>query len=935
MPRSALPERPTGRPAARAVRTARTSPRHRRGAALLLAVALTASGLGVAQTVSTATTPPAQAAVLPYLDPALPVATRVEDLLGRMTLDDKTGQMTQAERAVVTPSDMTTYRLGSVLSGGGSAPSPNTTAGWADLYDGLQRGALATPLQIPMLYGIDAVHGNNNALGATIFPHNIGLGATRDPQLAQDVARAVAQEVAATGVDWTFAPCLCVARDDRWGRTYESFGEDPAIASSMASMVTGFQGERLGGPTSVLATAKHFIGDGGTAGGDDQGDARITEAELRAVHLPPFEAAIERDVGSVMVSYSSWNGVKMHGNRALLTDLLKGELGFTGFVVSDWAGIDQLDGARGFTAAEVAASVNAGIDMVMVPNDYRQFLTYLRQGVQNGTIPLARVDDAVRRILTKKFELGLFERPFADRSTAATVGSAAHRALARTAVQRSQVVLRNTGVLPLATTGGKVCVAGRNAHDIGNQSGGWTLSWQGASGATVPGTTILQGIQQVLAGGRTTSFAADASNVDSSCSVAVAVIGETPYAEGQGDRPGGLALDATDTAALQRIRSAGVPTVVVLVAGRPLDVSGLLPWVDALDVAWLPGSEGAGVADVLLGKVAPTGTLPVSWPASATQQPVNAGDGRTPLFPLGAGLTWRVGEEVPPPSPPTGVTVTGTTATSVALAWTAPAGPVVVTGYDVYRGATRVGGATGTTFTDTGLTPGTAYTYTVRARDKAGTVSVPSAAVTATTADAPRDTTAPTTPTGLTAGTTTVSTVPLTWTASTDDVGVTGYEVYRGTARVATTPGTTYTDTGLTAGTAYTYTVLARDAAGNLSPASAAVTATTQPGTSTPASACTATWRTDNSWGSGFTASVTVTSTGTAPLTAWRVLWTWPDGVQLAGGWNAAFSRTGATQTAANLGYNGTLAPAASTSFGMQGTTTAGTPAPTLTCVAG
>ena len=370
MPRSVLPDVPTfGR-------------RRRRGTSMALAVALTVSGLGVALAGS-----PAQAAVLPYQDASLPTATRVADLLGRMTLDDKIGQMTQAERAVVSPSDLTTYRLGSVLSGGGSAPSSNTTSGWADLYDGLQRGAMATSLQIPMLYGIDAVHGNNNALGATIFPHNIGLGATRDPQLAQDIGRAVAEEVSATGIDWTFAPCLCAVRDDRWGRTYESFGEDPAITSAMTTIVTGFQGERLGGSASVLATAKHFIADGGTLTGDDQGDARISEAELRAIHLPPFKAAIAKGVGSVMVSYSSWNGVKMHGNKYLLTDVLKGELGFTGFVVSDWAAIDQLDGAQGFTVQEVATSVNAGIDMVMVPNDYKTFLSYLRQAVQSGADP--------------------------------------------------------------------------------------------------------------------------------------------------------------------------------------------------------------------------------------------------------------------------------------------------------------------------------------------------------------------------------------------------------------------------------------------------------------------------------------------------------------------------------------------------------------------
>lgn len=924
MPRSTLPDAP-----------ARTHGRRRRGVSLALAVALAASGLGVALTGSTATTPPAQAAALPYLDPTLPTATRVADLLGRMTLDDKIGQMTQAERAVVTPSDMTTYRLGSVLSGGGSAPASNTTTGWADLYDGLQRGALATPLQIPMLYGIDAVHGNNNAYGATIYPHNIGLGATRDPQLVQDIGRAVAEEVSATGVDWTFAPCLCVVRDDRWGRTYESFGEDPAIASSMATIVTGFQGERLGGPASVLATAKHYLGDGGTALGDDQGDVRATEAELRAVHLPPFRAAIERGVGSVMVSYSSWNGVKMHGNRYLLTDVLKGELGFDGIVVSDWAAIDQLDGAQGFTVQEVATAVNAGIDVVMVPNEWKTFLTYLRQSVQNGAIPMARVDDAVRRILTQKFDLGLFEKPFADRSYASTVGSAPHRALARAAVQKSQVILKNAGVLPLATSGGKVCVAGKNAHDVGNQSGGWTLTWQGASGATVPGTTILQGIQQVLAGGRTTTFAADASNVDASCAVAVAVVGERPYAEGQGDRPGGLSLDSTDTTVLQRIRSTGVPTLAVLVSGRPLDVSGILPWVSALDAAWLPGSEGAGVADVLFGKVAPSGRLPVSWPATATQQPVNAGDGQTPLFPLGAGLTWSLdGGDVTAPTAPTALAVTGTTTTTVSLIWTAATDAVGVTGYDVYRGTTRVGTATGTTFVDTGLTAGSAYTYTVRARDAAGNVSSASSSVTATTASPPVDGSAPTVPTGLTAGTTTTSTVPLTWTASTDDVGVTGYDVYRGTTRVATVTATAYTDASLAAGTAYSYTVRARDAAGNVSAPSAAVTASTQPDSPSTTTACAATWRTESSWGSGFTATVTVRSTGTAPLAGWRVSWTWPDGVQLANGWNATFTRSGSAQTASNVSWNGSLAPSASAAFGLQGTTSTGVPAPVLTCAA-
>ena len=370
---------------------------------------------------------PARAAVLPYQDPTLPVAQRVDDLLARMGLDDKIGQMTQAERASITPAEITQFRVGSVLSGGGSAPAANNPAGWADMYDAFQRGAMAAPLQIPMIYGIDAVHGNNNVLGATIFPHNIGLGATRDSDLVQRIGRATAEEVTGAGQDWTFAPCVCVARNDRWGRTYESYGENPSLVSSMTTVVTGLQD----GPARVLATAKHYVGDGGTTGGVDQGNTQLSETDLRAIHLPPFRAAVQRGVGSVMISFSSWNGQKLHGHRYLITDVLKGELGFTGFTVSDWAGIDQLDGQRGFTQAEVATAINAGLDMIMVPNDWRSFLTLLRAAVQAGQVPMSRIDDANRRILTKKFEYGLFERPYADRSYAATIGSAAHRVLAR------------------------------------------------------------------------------------------------------------------------------------------------------------------------------------------------------------------------------------------------------------------------------------------------------------------------------------------------------------------------------------------------------------------------------------------------------------------------------------------------------------------------
>jgi beta-glucosidase len=589
----------------------------------------------------------AVAANLPYLDRTLAVADRVEDLLARMTVADKVGQMTQAERAEVSAGEITQYRLGSVLSGGGSAPTPNTPAAWADMYDGFQRGALATPLQIPLIYGIDAVHGNNNVAGSTIFPHNIGLGASRDADLVQRIGAATAEEVAGAGLDWTFAPCLCVARDDRWGRTYESFGEVPEIASAMTSVITGLQN----GPAKVLATAKHYVGDGGTTGGDDQGDTDISEAELRAVHLPPFRAAVQRNVGSVMISFSSWKGVKLHGSKYLITDVLKGELGFAGFTVSDWAGIDQLDGKEGFTKAEVVTAVNAGLDMIMVPENWQAFVGYLTEAAQSGEIPMTRIDDANRRILTQKVQLGLFEQPFADRSFAGSVGSAEHRALAREAVRKSQVLLRNeNGVLPLAKTGGKLFVAGKNADDIGNQSGGWTLTWQGRSGDTIAGTTILDGIREVAGPGTQITYARDGAGIDGSYRAAIAVIGETPYAEYEGDRPGGLALDAEDKDLLRELHRIGIPVIVVVVSGRPLDIATDVPDRDPLLASWLPGSEGAGVADVLFGDYSPTGKLPVTWPASSSQQPINSGDKETPLYAYGIGLSYAAGAA--PTSPP-------------------------------------------------------------------------------------------------------------------------------------------------------------------------------------------------------------------------------------------------------------------------------------------
>ncbi|MFI6740155.1 glycoside hydrolase family 3 N-terminal domain-containing protein [Nonomuraea sp. NPDC050451] len=762
----------------------------------------------------------------PYQDPSLPVPTRVADLMSRMSLDEKLGQMTQAERGSVSNSDVTTYRLGSVLSGGGSAPSPNTAASWADMYDGFQNAALATPLGVPILYGADAVHGHNNVVGATIFPHNIGLGATRDPALVERIGRAVAEEVSGTGVDWDFAPCLCVARNDRWGRTYESFGETPELPSSMATIVTGLQGATLNGPASVLATAKHYVGDGGTSGGVDQGDTQLSEADLRAIHLPPFRAAVERGVGSVMISFSSWNGARLHGHQYLITTVLKGELGFSGFVVSDWNGIDQIDGAPGTSALDVRTAVNAGIDMVMVPTAWRQFIDLLRAEVQAGRVTTARVDDAVRRILTKKFELGLFEKPLTDRSYTSTVGSAAHRALAREAVAKSQVVLKNAGnVLPLAR-GGKIFVAGRSADNIGHQSGGWTITWQGSSGNITPGTTILQGIRNSAGSGTTVTYSQDGTGIDSSYRVAVAVVGETPYAEGQGDRPGSLGLDAADLNTIANLRASGVPVIVVLVSGRPLDIASQLSGWNALVAAWLPGTEGQGVADVLFGTVQPTGKLPVTWMSSASQQPINSGDGKTPLFPYGFGLGYAQGDSTPP-------TVPGTPAASAV----------------------------------------------------------------------------------------TSSSATLTWAASSDDVGVTGYDVVRVQGSTETTVATSATAsatvTGLAAGTSYTFAVYARDAAGNRSPRSGTVSVTTGGGGQT--GGCTATATVQSQWSTGYVIQVTVTNTGTTPLTGWGVTFTLPPGHAVTGSWNVTMTMSGQAVTARNAAHNGSLAPGASTSFGFQG----------------
>jgi beta-glucosidase len=581
---------------------------------------------------------------------------RARALLGTMTLDEKVGQMTQAEQhQLKDEKDVETYFLGSVLSGGNSDPKTNSLQDWTDLYDRLQSRALKTRLRIPILYGVDAVHGHNNVLGATVFPHNIGLGATRNAKLVEEVARVTAAEVRATGIQWTFAPSVAVVRDERWGRTYESFSEDPPLVAALGeAAVRGLQGTSLDDPLRVLGCAKHYVADGGTAWGTgmpsgdapggrfplDQGDARLSEAELRRLHLPGYVTAIAAGVGTIMPSYSSWNGEKASGSKRLLTDILKGELGFEGFLISDYNAIDQLPGDR---RADVKQSINAGMDMVMVPQHYREFFATLKGLVEAGEVPLARVDDAVLRILRVKYATGLFEEgrsQLADRRLHARFGSAAHRDLARQAVRESLVLLKNDRrALPLAKAAKRIHVAGANAEDIGAQTGGWTITWQGARGAVTTGTTILAGLRGTVSPTTQVTYAKDGSGA-AGADAGVVVVGEGPYAEFFGDRAD-LSLSAEDRAAIANVKKAGIPLVVVVVSGRPLILGDVADTADAIVAAWLPGSEGQGVADVLFGDYKPTGKLSFTWPRSMAQIPINVGDSPyDPLYAYGFGLSY-------------------------------------------------------------------------------------------------------------------------------------------------------------------------------------------------------------------------------------------------------------------------------------------------------
>jgi beta-glucosidase len=581
---------------------------------------------------------------------------QIRPLLARMTLEEKIGQMTQAEQhQLVEESDIETYLLGSLLSGGDSDPKTNSLEDWTDLYDRYQARALRTRLAIPLLYGVDAVHGHNNVLGAVIFPHNIGLGATRDSALVEEIGRVTAREVRATGIHWTFAPCVTVPRDERWGRTYEGFAEDPELVAELgAAAVRGLQGPDPKHPERVMACAKHFAGDGGTAWGTgmltadapggryplDRGDVRSTEPELRRLHVQGYVSAIRAGVLSIMPSYSSWNGEKCSGSRRLLTEVLKGELGFEGFLISDYDAIDELPGDY---RSDIKQSINAGMDMVMVPKKYREFFTTLKQLVEKGEVPLARIDDAVTRILRAKAALGLLDRgrsPLAERSLHSGFGSAEHRALARRAVRQSLVLLKNHGkLLPLSRRAKRIHVAGRRADDVGSQCGGWTITWQGSSGSPTAGTSLLAGLRGAAGQGTEVSYSQDGGGA-AGAEVGVVVVGEEPYAEFKGDRAD-LELAPQDLEAIARVKQAGVPVAVVLISGRPLVLGDAFEMADAIVAAWLPGSEGQGVAEVLFGDYAPTGKLPHSWPRSMRQIPINAGDaGYDPLFPYGFGLSY-------------------------------------------------------------------------------------------------------------------------------------------------------------------------------------------------------------------------------------------------------------------------------------------------------
>ncbi|XP_011094170.1 uncharacterized protein LOC105173942 [Sesamum indicum] len=593
-----------------------------------------------------------------YKDPKKPLNRRIKDLLRRMSLEEKIGQMVQIERAVASAEVMKKYYIGSVLSGGGSAPAPRASPkAWVDMVNGFQKGSLSTRLGIPMIYGIDAVHGHNTVYGATVFPHNIGLGATRDPQLVKKIGAATALELRATGIPYTFAPCVAVCRDPRWGRCYESYSEDSEIVQAMTEIIPGLQGDipansrqgvpYVAGKKKVAACAKHYVGDGGTTKGINQNNTVTSKHGLLSIHMPPYDDSIIKGVATIMVSYSSFNGIKMHANRDLITGFLKKTLRFRGFVISDYKGIDQITSPihANYTYS-ILAGIGAGIDMVMIPNNYTEFIDGLTFLVKNNFIPMSRIDDAVKRILRVKFIMGLFENPLADYSMTKYLGSRVHKELAREAVRKSLVLLKNgesadEPLIPLPKRASKVLVAGTHADNIGNQCGGWTIEWQGKTGNITSGTTILTAIKNTVDSKTKVIFHEnpDAKYVKANeFSYAIVVVGEPPYAEGYGDSLN-LTLPDPSYSIITNV-CASLKCVVVLITGRPVVIQPYLAQIDALVAAWLPGSEGQGVADVLFGEYGFSGKLPQTWFKTVDQLPMNVGDQQyDPLFPFGFGLT--------------------------------------------------------------------------------------------------------------------------------------------------------------------------------------------------------------------------------------------------------------------------------------------------------
>ncbi|WP_299599349.1 exo 1,3/1,4-beta-D-glucan glucohydrolase [uncultured Microbulbifer sp.] len=606
----------------------------------------------------------------PALKPALPrdeqLETRIADLLAQMTLEEKVGQMMQAEIKSITPAEVKQYHIGSILNGGGTFPNNDkfaTPDDWRQLADAYFAASMDDSdggVPIPIIWGSDAVHGHNNVIGATLFPHNIGLGAARDPELIRRIGQATAREVAVTGVDWTFAPTIAVVRDDRWGRTFESYSEDPEIVAAYArEMIKGIQGDKnseefLDG-RHLVSAAKHFVGDGGTTRGIDRGDTEVSEKELAEIHAAGYFTALESGVQSVMASFNSWNGKRLHGHKYLLTDVLKERLGFDGFVVGDWNGHRFVDGC---TIDSCAQAVNAGLDMFMITAEWKALLENTIAQVKSGEIPMSRIDDAVSRILRVKIRAGLFERDRPLAGKTGILGNAEHRAIAREAVRKSLVLLKNNDQLLPVDARKNILVAGNGADSISKQSGGWTISWQGTGNTAedFPGaTSIYTGIKQAVdaAGGKVV-LSEDGELQDSVFNgekpdVAIVVFGEDPYAEWHGD----LASiefqlgSKEDQELLQKLKAQNIPVVSVFLSGRPLWVNKELNLSDAFVAAWLPGSEGAGVADVLLtdteGKKRYdfTGRLSFSWPELVHQTVINRDDPNyAPLFSYGYGLDY-------------------------------------------------------------------------------------------------------------------------------------------------------------------------------------------------------------------------------------------------------------------------------------------------------